>query len=194
MSSSPPLPIARLASSDLAVRAVSAAEIYNQGIALAASVVSSWLADREFACLCLEQPLVTVGLAVFPETFASIRAANGNPRLATVPADLDVEEFELHFPTETSLDILTTRDLHGEGAIARYLRRFGEGIQQVEYRCADVDRATAILKERFGVTPVYPQKRAGADGTLVNFFLTAGANGKKVLIELYETEQARRSQ
>jgi hypothetical protein len=192
MSSSPPLPIARLASPDPAVRAVSAAEIYNQGLALAGSVVSSWLADREFACLCLEQPLVTVGLAVFPETFGSIRAANGNPRPATVPADLDVEEFELHFPSEISLDILTTRDPNGEGALARYLRRLGEGIQQVEYRCADVDRATAILKERFGVTPVYPQKRAGADGTQVNFFLAAAPDGGKVLVELYEPSGTKR--
>jgi hypothetical protein len=192
MSSSPPLPIARLGSPDAAVRAVSAAEIYNQGIAVAGSVVSSWFVDREFSRLCLAQPLVTVGLAVFPETFARIRQANGNPRLAMVPADLDVEEFELHFPTETSLDILTTRDPNGEGAIARYLRRFGEGIQQVEYRCANVDRAAAILKERFGVAPVYPQKRAGADGTQVNFFLVAAPDGGKVLVELYEPAGTKR--
>jgi hypothetical protein len=192
MSSSALLRITDLASSEAAVRVVSAAGIYSQGIALAGTVVSSWLADREFSQLLLEPPLVTVGLAVFPETFTRIRQANGNPRLATVPAELDVEEFELHFPTEISLDILTSRDPKGEGAIARYLRRFGEGIQQVEYRCANVNRATAILKERFGLAPLYPEKRAGADGTQVNFFLAAGPDGKKVLIELYETEQARR--
>jgi len=34
---------------------------------------------------------------------------------------------------------------------------------------------------------VYAAKRPGADGTAVNFFLVAGRDGKKVLIELYET-------
>jgi hypothetical protein len=192
MSSSALLRITDLASSEAATRVISAAAIYNQGIAIAGSVVSSWLADREFSHLLLGPPLFTVGLAVFPDTFARIRQANGNPRLAVVPADLDAEEFELRFPTEISLDILTSRDPKGEGSIARYLRRFGEGIQQVEYRCANVDRATAILKERFGLAPIYPGKRAGADGTRVNFFLAAGPDGKKVLIELYETEEARR--
>jgi len=72
--------------------------------------------------------LVTVGLAVFPGTFAQIREANGNPRLADVPPDQDAKEFELHFPTEISLDILTTADPTAEGAIARYLKRFGEGM------------------------------------------------------------------
>ena len=99
MSSSALLPIASLASPDAAIRVVSAATIYNQGLALAGTVVSSWLADREFARLCLEQPLVTVGLAVSPELLVRIREANGNPRLAMVLADLDVEEFELHFPS-----------------------------------------------------------------------------------------------
>jgi hypothetical protein len=92
----------------------------------------------------------------------------------------------LHFATEISLDILTTRDPEGEGAIARYLKRFGEGIQQVEFRCLDVDRTTAILRENFGVTPIYPEARPGADGTRVNFFLAPTSAGGKVLIELYE--------
>lgn len=185
MSSSPLLDIGNLASSDAAVRIASASAIYNQGLALTGRVVSSWLADREFSRLLSEQPLITVGLAVFPNTFARIRLANGNPRLADVPADLDAEEFELHFSSEISLDILTSRDPNGEGAIARYLKRFGEGIQQVEYRCADVDRATEILKQNFGIAPVYAQARSGADGTRVNFFLVSIPDGGKVLMELY---------
>jgi hypothetical protein len=185
MSSLPALPIEGLFSSDAAVRAVSAADIYGRGLVLAGPVVCAWLANWEFSEL-LQRQLVTVGLAVFPNTFARIRGANGNPRLARVPPDQDAEEFELHFSTELSLDILTTRDLEGGGAIARYLKRFGEGIQQVEYRCSDVDRAAAILKEAFGVMPVYPETRAGADGTRINFFLAPTEAGGKVLIELYE--------
>jgi hypothetical protein len=185
MSSSPAFKIAELFSTDAAVRAFSATAIYNQGVAVAGPVVSSWFANREFHSLVWGQP-VTVGLAVFPETFARIQRANGDPHLARIPPDQDAEEFELRFPTEISLDVLTTRDLNGEGAIARFLKRFGEGIQQVEYRCQDVDRATALVKEIFGLTPVYPAARAGADDTRVNFFLAPTDTGGKVLIELYE--------
>jgi hypothetical protein len=49
-----------------------------------------------------------------------------------------------------------------------------------------VDRATAILRSRFGLAPIYPATRAGADGTRVNFFLAATPDGKKVLIELVQ--------
>ena len=185
MSSAPLLNISGLFSPDAAVRTVSAAAIYNHGLDLAKPVVSSWLSNREMSLL-LSGQLFTVGVAVFPDTFARIEQANGNPRLASVPDDIDVKEFELHFAAGISLDILTTCDPEGEGAIARYLKRFGEGIQQVEFRCLDVDRAVAILRESFGVTPIYPEARAGADGTRVNFFLAPTSAGGKVLIELYE--------
>jgi hypothetical protein len=185
MSNSPAFKIAELFSSDAGVRTVCAAAIYNKGVALAGPLISSWSANREFHSLVQGQ-LATVGLAVYPETFARIQRANGNPHLAHVPPDQDAEEFELRFPTEISLDVLTTRDLNGEGAIARFLKRFGEGIQQVEYRCQDVDRATALVKENFGLAPVYPAARAGADDTRINFFLVPTNTGGKVLIELYE--------
>jgi hypothetical protein len=123
---------------------------------------------------------------VRPSTFARIREANGIPPLADVPPDQDAEEFELHFPNDISLDVLTTRETEGQGAIAKYLAKFGEGVQQVEFRCANVDRAAQILNEKFGVRPIYPQTRAGADGTRVNFFLVPVPNAGKVLVELYE--------
>jgi hypothetical protein len=65
------------------------------------------------------------------------------------------------------------------------LNKFGEGVQQVEFRCTNVDRATLILKDKFDTVPVYPATRPGADGTRVNFFLVKSPDGK-VLIELYE--------
>jgi hypothetical protein len=132
------------------------------------------------------KPEVTVGLAVQRETFSKIRAAHSVSRLAEVPSDQDAEEFELHFANGVSLDILTSRAPGGEGAIARYLGKFGEGVQQVEFRCTNVDRAAEILKERFEVAAVYPEARAGTDGTRINFFLAVSPGGGKVLIELYE--------
>jgi methylmalonyl-CoA/ethylmalonyl-CoA epimerase len=127
-----------------------------------------------------------VGIAVHHETFEIIRAANNSPRLADVPPDQDAQEFELHLEDSIELDILTTRAPGGGGAIARFLEKFGEGIQQVEIYIRDVDRATAILRSRFGLAPIYPATRAGADGTRVNFFLATAQDGKKVLIELVQ--------
>jgi hypothetical protein len=176
-----------LSSAEEAVRQAAAEEIYRLGRATAGIAVSAWWADEELSALLHgPKPAITVGLAVQRETFVRIRIANGTPRLAEVPPDQDVEEFQLHFPPETFLDILTTREPGGSGAIAKYLARFGEGVQQVEFLCANVDRATQVLEDKFGIAPVYPATRPGADGTRVNFFLVASPDGGKVLIELYQ--------
>lgn len=179
--------ISALASPDAATRAAAALDIFKAGRALAEPVVQGWRSDPPFAALLGgDSPAVTVGLAVEPVTFERIRAANGSPLLARVPPGQDASEFELHFPNGVSLDVLTTNQLGGQGAIARYLQKFGEGIQQIEYRATDVDRATKILKEKFDQLPVYPETRPGAGGTRVNFFLASAPDGGNVLIELYE--------
>ncbi len=187
MSSTLGTAITNLSSAESSVRLAAAEEVYRLGRATGGSAVSAWWAESELSALLLgPNPVITVGLAVQRDTFGRIRVANETPRLAQVPPDQDAEEFELHFGKEVSLDILTTREPGGSGAIAKYLAKFGEGVQQVEYRCANVDRATEVLKEKFRVSPVYPETRAGADGTRINFFLMASPDGGKVLIELYE--------
>ena len=178
--------IAALSSPEDDERAVTAKRIYDLGRSLADSVIQRWRENEEFARLLGKDPEITVGLAVRPETFAQIREANGRPQLAEVPPEQDASEFTLRFEVDISLDVLTSRDPEGSGAIANFLSKFGEGIQQVEFRCSDVNRAAAILRDQFAVAPVYPEARPGADGTRVNFFLASGADGKKVLIELYE--------
>jgi hypothetical protein len=172
------------------MRSAAAIEIYRRGRAPADRAAYIWWTNPEFAALFGATPAVTIGLAVKPETFACIRAANGSPRLANVPPDQNAEEFELHFPNDISLDVLTTREPQGAGAISRFLAKFGEGVQQVEFLCTNVDRATQILKERFRVQPIYPETRAGADNTRVNFFLVPLPVAGKVLIELYERTRA----
>jgi hypothetical protein len=180
--------IADLSSSDESKRLAAAAEIYRAGRIPADQVVHAWWTNDEFYSLLYgSKPSVTVGLAVERKTFQRIREANGLPQLADVPPDQDAEEFELHFPNGIALDVLTTKESSGSDAIGKYLAKFGEGVQQVEYRCKNIDRATAILKQEFGVTPVYPVTRPGADGTRVNFFLVASPDYGKVLIELYES-------
>ncbi len=176
-----------MSSSDSEVRGASATEIYHLGRELADHAVYPWWADPQLAALLDHpNPKMTVGLAVTPERFTSIHEANGLPRLSEVPPDQDALEFELHFPGGLSMDVLTSKDPAGSGAIAKYLQKFGEGIQQIEYLCKDVDRATQILKERFDLPAIYPATRPGADGARVNFFLVSASDAGKVLIELYE--------
>jgi hypothetical protein len=189
-----------LAGSDAKQTAESAMRLYLAGVNLCMPLLSQWVGDPEFRGLTLpEKPnaggsapthlgpsTIVVGIAVHHETFEIIRAANNSPRLAEVPPDQDAQEFELHLEDSIELDILTTRAPGGGGAIARFLEKFGEGIQQVEIYIRDVDRATAILRSRFGLAPIYPATRAGADGARVNFFLATAQDGKKVLIELVQ--------
>jgi hypothetical protein len=176
-----------MSSTDSEARMTSATEIHHLGRGLADHAVFPWWEDTElFTLLEGGTPCVTVGLAVTPSRFDQIREANGSPRLAEVPPDQDALEFELHLPGGLSMDVLTSKDPAGSGAIARYLQKFGEGIQQVEFRCKDVDRATQILQQKFGLQPVYPQTQPGADGTRINFFLLSAPSADKVLIELYE--------
>ena len=179
-----------MASSDPEVRVVSATEIYRTGRGLADHAVYPWWADPELGALLeAPNPFVTVGLAVTPQRFAQIHEASSSPRLADVPAEQDAQEFELHLPGGLSLDVLTSRDPQGDGAIAKYLKKFGEGIQQVEIRCKNVDRATQLLKDTFELSAIYPQARAGADDARINFFLVAAPGAGKLLIELYEPAQ-----
>lgn len=175
-----------LCSADDAARAHAATQIYNTGIAPALLIAKEWRQNAELADLLATPTLhVTVGLAVFPATFADIHAAMGHPASAEVPPDQDAREFELHFPNAVSLDILTSKEPDGNGAIAKYLKKFGQGVQQIEFQCKNVDRATEILKTAFAVNPVYPAARAGANNTRINFFLVPAEN-EKLLIELYE--------
>jgi hypothetical protein len=177
----------RLSSADPSARMAAATEIYHLGRLLADHAVYPWWADKELSNLLNgPNPQATIGVAVGRELFAQIHEANGLPRLAEVPPDQDAEEFELHLPGGTSVDVLTTRDEHGSGAIAKYLRKFGAGIQQVEFHCADVRRATEILQEKFGIKAIYPKPRIGAGGASINFFLIVAPDQGKVMIELYE--------
>jgi hypothetical protein len=183
-----------LSSPDLANRKRCARELFGRGRELTRAATPKWFADPELAAYFVldasQFPVTTVGIAVAPETFERIHAANASPRLADVPPDQDAKEFELHFAQGIQLDILTTREPGGAGAVARYLQKFGEGIQQVELLARDVDAATEILRSRFGVQPIYPATRLGADGTRVNFFLVSSPEKVpekgKTLIELVE--------
>ena len=189
--------IHNLSDPDSAVREAAAAKMFASVCELVRPALERWLAEEEFArCVVLgpsRSPEETVGLAVQPHNFHRIRAAFGSPPLADVPPDQDALEFEIAYPTGVRLDILTTRQPEGDGAIAGFLRKFGEGIQQIELLVKSVDAAAQILDARFGVAPLFPATRAGANGTRVNFFLVPLPAGGKVLVEFVEAAAQPRS-
>src|ERR1700722_1072400 len=127
-----------------------------------------------------------IGGTAGPEMFEAIWKANGSPHRANVPPDQDAQEFDLEMDYAVKLDVLTSRDPGGEGAIAGYLKKFGAGIQQVELYVRNVERTPEILRGKFGQEPIYPATRAGADDTRVNFFLPSTPECKKLLVELVE--------
>ncbi len=194
--------IGQLADSDPAQRLQVAQNLFVNGMGQTHNWLQDWEKDAGFGSLIVRErfsdqdggnssaPRLTVGIAVLPETFEKIRAANGAPALADAPSDKDVLEYELEFAKGgipcARLDILTTKQPGGNGAIARFLEKFGEAIQQLEIDVTDVDRATGILRTKFNLEPIYPATRPGANGTRVNFFLVATGNNKKVLVELVE--------
>lgn len=187
--------IALLNSPDSTSRESAVRELFERGRADAERAIANWRADSRVAELISDH--ATIGIAVTPQRFAKIRALLGEPRLAEVPPDQDAEEFEWNPGGEVHdelrdrvhLDILTTRAPGENGAIARFLAKFGEGIQQVEFLTPDVDEATRRLASRLNVTPIYPATRKGADGTRVNFFLASSDSGRKILIELVEPKR-----
>jgi tellurite resistance protein TerC len=194
--------ILRLADQDVARRAKVAQDLFSYGCTRTLNWLDEWSKDEDFRALIVHdqllgdggekvlRPKLTIGIAVLPGTFDKIRKANGSSPLADAPSDQDVLEFELDFGKSgrgyVRLDILTTKASSDNGAIARFLQKFGEGIQQVELDVTDVDRATEILRARFKLEPIYPVTRPGANGTRVNFFLVNTWNNQKVLVELVE--------
>src|SRR5256886_1599081 len=70
-----------------------------------------------------------------------------------------------------------------ESTIAKFLDRNGPGVQQVAYTVADIDHASAALRER-GVRLLYESPRRGTANSRINFVHPKDAGG--VLVELVQ--------
>lgn len=73
--------------------------------------------------------------------------------------------------------------LTAESTIAKFLDRSGPGLQQLAYRVTDLDRVSAVLRER-GLRLLYDAPRRGTAGSRINFVHPKDAGG--VLVELVE--------
>jgi methylmalonyl-CoA/ethylmalonyl-CoA epimerase len=84
-------------------------------------------------------------------------------------------------PTGGCVQLLAPLD--GTSTIAKFLDRNGPGLQQVAYRVTDVDRVSAVLRER-GLRLLYDEPRRGTANSRINFVHPKDAGG--VLVELVE--------
>ncbi len=73
--------------------------------------------------------------------------------------------------------------LNENSTIAKFLDKNGPGMQQLCYRVADLDRVSAVLRER-GVRLLYPEPKIGTGGSRINFAHPKDVGG--VLLEIVE--------
>ena len=73
--------------------------------------------------------------------------------------------------------------LNENSTIAKFLDRSGPGLQQLAYRVSDVEKVSAVLRER-GVRLLYDAPRRGTSNSRINFIHPKDAGG--VLVELVE--------
>lgn len=86
-------------------------------------------------------------------------------------------------PQQPGTQIQLLAPLTPDSPIARFLDRSGPGLQQLAYRVADVDTASAVLRRR-GLRLLYDAARVGTRGSRINFVHPKDTGG--VLIELVE--------
>lgn len=77
--------------------------------------------------------------------------------------------------------------LNEQSTIAKFIDRSGPGLQQLAYRVTDVEKVSAILRER-GLRLLYDAPRRGTSDSRINFIHPKDAGG--VLVELVEPAAA----
>jgi methylmalonyl-CoA/ethylmalonyl-CoA epimerase len=81
----------------------------------------------------------------------------------------------------SSIQLLAPLD--EQSTIAKFLDRSGPGLQQLAYRVTDVEKVSAVLRER-GLRLLYDEPRRGTANSRINFVHPKDAGG--VLVELVE--------
>lgn len=84
---------------------------------------------------------------------------------------------------ESGSSIQLLAPLGPDSTIAKFLDKSGPGIQQMAYRVADIEIASAALRAS-GLRLLYETPRVGTAGSLINFVHPKDAGG--VLVELVQ--------
>ena len=141
----------------------------------------------------MTEPLFTaidhVGVAVpdLDEAIAFYRDTFGMALLHTeTNEDQGVREAMMDAGNGSCVQLLAP--LSPTSTIAKFLDRNGPGVQQVAYRVDDVERVSAVLRER-GARLLYDTPHRGTSGSRVNFVHPKDAGG--VLVELVEPAGSR---
>ena len=121
-------------------------------------------------------PDLDAAIAFYAETFGiSVVHEEANE-------DQGVREAMLAVGTgDTRIQLLAP--LRPDSPIGKFLDRSGPGVQQVAYTVADIEVASAALREH-GVRLLYDEPRRGTAGSRVNFIHPKDAGG--VLVEIGE--------
>lgn len=99
--------------------------------------------------------------------------------------DIESQKVRTAFiPTgESEIELLESTD--GEGAIARFIEKRGEGIQHIALRVDDIEGTLEELKEK-GIVLIDQKPRYGAGGAKIAFVHPKSTKG--VLLELCQRE------
>jgi methylmalonyl-CoA/ethylmalonyl-CoA epimerase len=89
-------------------------------------------------------------------------------------------------PDDTGACLQLLAPIDETSTIAKFLDRSGPGLQQLAYRVTDVEKVSAVLRER-GLRLLYDQPRRGTADSRINFVHPKDAGG--VLVELVEPAQ-----
>lgn len=128
-----------------------------------------------------------VGLAVSDLDSAINRWSNTFGLAVThreVNSDQGIEEAMLSLSDGSRIQLLASID--SNSAIAKFLNKNGEGIQQLAFRVTDIELAMVAVSAA-GMRLIYPEPKTGTAGSRINFVHPRDAGG--VLVELVELPQ-----
>jgi methylmalonyl-CoA/ethylmalonyl-CoA epimerase len=124
-------------------------------------------------------PDLDEAIAFYTETFGLVVTVQ------EVNEDQGVREAMLRVPGDdgsgTAIQLLAP--LTPESTIGKFLERHGPGLQQLAYRVADVDEASADIRAK-GARVLYDEPRHGTANSRVQFVHPKSTGG--VLVELVE--------
>ena len=172
-----------------------AAEIFG---AAANSPVPPWSAGSPMKnlarCFVLESvralPEETVALPS-SRTISNAFARLGSPHLAEVPPDQDALEFEIDFPRRPAgyFDHTPARGRRSHCPVSAEIWRKHPANRASREDCGCGSANSS--HSRFGVAPMFPATRAGANGTRVNFFLVPLPRARRCSSNSWKRQHAR---